>query len=81
MNAVKQLAPAAYCLALPTICIILPPRLMREEQGRFPLEPLRAQEVKVEVSLLKSIGNLEDVKPFIPFDPRQVSDPLEVQMG
>ena len=78
-----QLDSAAYCSAPPIQGSLIPPR---EVEAQRPRGPLRLQEaVKAEVSsieLIKSI-NVDSpyLKPVIPFDPRQLDDPLQLQVA
>ena len=88
----KQLSREAYCSAPPLLSTSLrPPQLTRETEGR-PRAPLRApigkQEVKAEISSIESVEFVKDepvdVQPDvrnIPWDPRQVSDPLQVGLA
>ena len=81
-----QFDSAAYCSAPPLQRSQIPPRSSREAEACCPRPPLRPQEaVKAEISTIESIESVDingsDIKPVIPFDPRQINDPLQLQVA
>ena len=89
----KQLSREAYCSAPPLPSTSLrPPQLTRETEAGRSCAPQRVpvgEEIKAKVSSIESVkffkDEFEDVKPdvrpAIPWDPRQVGEPLQANLA
>ena len=82
----KQLSKDAYCSAPPLQTSVRRPRLSRDVEARRPRAPI----IEVKREVMSSIESVEfvaddndkpDVKYGIPFNPRQIGDPLQASLG